>query len=150
LPVVIHTTLDASVSGSSVVTGIAHATLSILDSGNSIAFASADCNAYQGCTSAHYGDPINLLLAPNHEYTVSLGVYASANYDNTANTTADPQITLDPTFAHASDYTLSLSDGIGNSLSSVPEPSSFPLMATAALLVAGRRRARPGRTHISR
>jgi hypothetical protein len=43
----------------------------------------------------------------------------------------DPVVTIDPAFAQASQYTLVLSPGIGNSSTAAPEPASLLLMISA-------------------
>ncbi len=81
--------------------------------------------------------------------TVSLEIEASAGFgpgDQTASASADPWIFIDPTFAGLADYSIELSDGIGNGLSPVPEPSTWSLLLLAALALLLSRDRRKQRT----
>jgi len=48
---------------------------------------------------------------------------------------ADPIIFIDPSFAGASQYSVIVSDGVGNGVGSVPEPGTVGLVLSAALFL---------------
>jgi hypothetical protein len=71
--------------------------------------------------SATDGQATEVFLSIIAEESYALGGSASAS--------ADPFIFVDPLFADAADYSIVLSDGVGNGLSSTPLPASLPLFA---------------------
>nr|WP_294521770.1 PEP-CTERM sorting domain-containing protein [uncultured Rhodopila sp.] len=66
---------------------------------------------------------------------VTLTAVAGALYRGEGSSSADPTFTIDPGFADASEFSVILSDGVGNSLASdVPEPTaSLALLGTSLL-----------------
>jgi hypothetical protein len=51
------------------------------------------------------------------------------NYASSLSAWADPYIFIDPTFAGGDQFSLLISDGVGNTaLSAVPEPSTWAMM----------------------
>jgi hypothetical protein len=62
-------------------------------------------------------------------YTYTLGLSVGGVVQGAArgnySATVDPMITIDPSFANAGLYSLSISDGIGTASAAVPEPSSL-------------------------
>jgi hypothetical protein len=92
------------------------------------------------------GDPVSLggtfslFATPNQAANIDMTVQVAAIGDGTGFASADPMITIDPLFPNASDYTLIISDGVGNDLpSSVPEPSEWTLLLLALAGLAFRR-----------
>lgn len=73
------------------------------------------------------------LLRTNTPYLVEIYVWAMAftNFKGSASVWADPYIYIDPTFVGGDQFSLLISDGIGNSplVSAVPLPSALPLFA---------------------
>jgi hypothetical protein len=67
------------------------------------------------------------------EIEASAGTYANLG-EGTASAYADPQITIDPSFAGAANYQLLFSDGVGNGVSAAPEPGTLLLVGCAAPL----------------
>jgi hypothetical protein len=80
--------------------------------------------------------------------TVHLEVEAAAGFAlaaNTAYASADPCISIDPSFAAAGNYSVQVSPGVGNCLAPVPEPVTLPPLSFAGLLLilrSARKRAR--------
>jgi len=70
-------------------------------------------------------------LLTNTQYTVEVSASAGAptNIDASAQAWADPFIHIDPAFVGGDQFSLLISDGIGNTvLSAVPEPSTWAMM----------------------
>ncbi len=73
---------------------------------------------------------INYLGGDQYALSNSITIGGSATGPSTA--FADPYIEVDPNFANASDYSIVVSQGIGNTpVSAAPEPSSLALAAVA-------------------
>lgn len=70
-----------------------------------------------------------ILLLTNTSYTVEVFAFAGAstNSDGTISAWADPHIFIDPTFVGSDQFSL-LIDGVGNSITAIPEPSTWALM----------------------
>jgi PEP-CTERM motif len=69
----------------------------------------------------------------NQDYTITMiaeGGVSPGYVGGTANFFAnvDPLFTIDPGFANANEYSLLFSAGVGNSVSGVPEPSTWAMM----------------------
>lgn len=73
--------------------------------------------------------------------TVELTIQAATGFlfDGTADALADPHIVVDPNFVGAGSYSILLSENVGNSLRTIPEPSSFALVGVGLLALAGAR-----------
>jgi hypothetical protein len=83
-----------------------------------------------------FSETTNLLLTPGEQ--VGLFVIAAAEgFDSPESSSAsaqvDPYIFIDPSFADASQYSIEVSPGIGNSPPALPEPSTFVLLGTGIL-----------------
>lgn len=62
------------------------------------------------------------------EVGAALGNNGVTVFPSSASASADPVISIDPSFAGASNYQIELSQGIGNTGSSAPEPGTFLLV----------------------
>lgn len=106
--------------------------------------------------SAEWNAAVNSIngTAATNYYTISLGVSASADAaqngsTNSASAYIDPMISIDSSFADASDYAIAYSPGIVTfpSTTPVPEPGSGPLLAGGlfglGIYTLGRRRRPP-------
>jgi hypothetical protein len=82
-------------------------------------------------------------LTANAVYGVGLQMYIEVNGNGSASAYVDPLIQIAPGFANASEYSIELSPGIGNSaVAAVPSPSTYMLMLVGlgALCIVPRRR----------
>jgi hypothetical protein len=75
-------------------------------------------------------------------YAEVIGALGSTAYVDGGTASADPYIYVDPTFADAGDYSIVVSDGIGNgpTVTAVPEPGSLALLAAGLVALAVLRR----------
>jgi hypothetical protein len=68
------------------------------------------------------------------ELTASASAFGSFGEDGLASADADPYFYIDPTFPLASEFTLVISAGVGNSpLTGIPEPSTLAMLGAGAL-----------------
>jgi hypothetical protein len=76
--------------------------------------------------------------------TVELTIQAAntAFFSGTASAFADPHIFVDPSFAGAGNYSVLLSDNVGNGLRPVPEPGTLMLLVVGLLSLAAVRQRR--------
>lgn len=75
----------------------------------------------------------HVFLLSDTAYTVQIRASAGAatNFNAVVNADADPYIYIDPTFARAGEFSLLISDGIGNApLASTPIPTALPMFAS--------------------
>lgn len=82
-------------------------------------------------------------LTANTVYGVALQMYVDINGKGSASAYVDPLIQIAPGFANASEYSIELSPGIGNSaVAAVPSPPTYMLMLVGlgALFIVPRRR----------
>ena len=78
-----------------------------------------------------------------------LSIYVLAYYGN-AGGFIDPVITIDPSFADASQYQVVFSSGTGNPVAAVPEPSAWAMLLTGFAFAGGAvRRQRVARSTVS-
>jgi hypothetical protein len=84
-----------------------------------------------------------LLLTPGVPVEIFL-LASSGSFDNPGSSFAsaqvDPYIYIDPSFANADQYSIEVSDGVGNSPPPVPEPATLALLGTGALGLIGNAR----------
>ena len=93
----------------------------------------------------------HVLLRTNTEYTVELlaSSLVFTNFFSNVTSSADPYIYIDPAFVGGEQFSLLISDGIGNSpsaVTAVPEPSTWAMMILgfAGLgFMANRRKSKP-------
>jgi hypothetical protein len=133
---------DIEVSGSS--NALTYGAADIEFDGNQL--WSPFCRADFGCTNLSISQTFSFDILSNTQYQVR--VSAGANVSKTgdggaAHAFADPQFSLDPSFANANDFSLAISNGIGNELaSSAPEPATFVGAGLALAVFIARRRSR--------
>ena len=102
------------------------------------------CRADFGCSKETIGQTFSFNIQSNQEYQVLISAGANVstgNTDGTAHAFADPQFSIDPSFANAGDYSLVLSSGIGNALTAAPEPATITAAGLALAALIARRRA---------
>lgn len=134
IPVSFHTVLDADAGVSG---GIASGDLGV--DGNVL--ASVLCNYGFTCGGTHVDQTFTLDLAPDVVHTVRLDMSATSAFGRGfSHVSVDPQIFVDPGFSNAANYSLQLPPGVGNSLTSTPEPSTWGLMVGAAAVFFVKRR----------
>ena len=103
--------------------------------------------------TACIGDPaafdgaIHLTAISNVQGQLDLGVLTGAGFGGFASASADPLIMIDSSFSGAGNFSLVLSDGVGNSLPTVPEPPTWTMMVVGisglvAMIGVRRRRTR--------
>jgi hypothetical protein len=68
------------------------------------------------------------------------GALGSASDFDGGTVSADPHLFVDPSFPNASEYSIVLSPNIGNSVPTIPEPSTWVLMSAGLVGLAGLRR----------
>jgi hypothetical protein len=146
VPVLVHAGLDvdATLSGT--------ATASIVVTTN---FGSSDAEVCAGtsCTEeGDFGGALSVMAESGQFNTIHLtaGSEEAFSLGGTAGASADPLITIDPSFANAAEYSIVVSPGVANALPpamAVPEPSIWAMMLIgfSGLSYAGYRRARDPR-----
>jgi hypothetical protein len=114
--------------------------------------SNGDCTGYCPTSSSCPGIFFNaeLVLTANLAYSIELQSYTKACSQQAVcsgistgfvSALADPSLFIDPSFSGVNDYTLILSEGVGNPVVT-PEPSAFVLATGgAAWLIVWRRRA---------
>jgi hypothetical protein len=94
------------------------------------------CPPGSSSSFSHCGTTVDKVLAVvNVPQTVALASAAIASGGGVAIATADPYFVIDPSTPNASQYTLVFSEGVVNAppIGSVPEPSTFVLLASSLL-----------------
>jgi hypothetical protein len=93
---------------------------------------------YSGAEAVHYSGDIYT----NTLYTITVNARATEEGGSFATASADPTFSIDSSVPNPGDYTIVLSDGVGNS-TAVPEPaSSLVFISAFASLLALRQRRR--------
>ena len=112
-------------------------------------YDSAEVQAASPANGTAFSSPVlhvNFLGGDQYLNFVQLHTYATG-YGGFAQASADPYIYIDPSFANASNYSIVVSQGIGNSPASpsaTPEPVSFALAGIGLIGVALIRRRKVG------
>jgi hypothetical protein len=155
VPIIIDTILSTAVSGYA--GSSASITINTVPSNLVTPAYNARVTACQNNTSpfACTGDPaafdgaIHLTAISNlpEPGQLDLFVLTGAALGGFASASADPLITIDPSFPGAADFSLVLSDGVGNGLPTVPEPPTWTMIVVgisglAAMIRARRRQLR--------
>lgn len=100
-----------------------------LDGGNVLAYQSYSCTAFDSLQT----NVFNLL--PNTIYQITLADDIYYADGTSVQASVDPYLQFDSSFADSADYSIVLSNGIGNSqLSQVPEPSHLAVTLMVGLL----------------
>jgi hypothetical protein len=133
LPVDLSLVLDATINGDD---ATALAGLNLYEAATLGLISGPRAECFPGaCGNNRFNGTLVVGLTPNTLYQVDL--IASAHgfgIAGTQNATAlaDPHIFLDPSFVNAGDYTILLSDGVGNGLpgggGTAPEPATLALL----------------------
>jgi hypothetical protein len=101
-------------------------------------------NVVNKCSATPSFDVSTLILPDNTIYSVTMGTEAVTGSSTTASASFDPYIQVDPNQPNADDYSIAVSDGIGNvpsvPPSGVPEPPGWILLSVALLGTIGIRR----------
>jgi hypothetical protein len=94
------------------------------------------CHEADACTGANFTIPEHVIS--NVEWTILITAAGAAGTSGSYWAFVDPVITIDPSFAQASDYSLifssNVSPGVGNPLA-VPEPEEYILMLVGLGLI---------------
>jgi hypothetical protein len=115
---------------------------------NGYASASVCASGDASCTSNGFSGTLDLLIISGEVLDIHIFVGAEVGYfpGGNAFASADPYIFVDPTFNlnHGDEYSIIVSDGVGNALPSTPLPAALPLFASGlgALGLFGWRRKR--------
>jgi len=145
VPLIITANLQTSATANSL--GEAILDVSSLDGGGIV--SQAACTHVAVCHSpADFSGNITTVAVEGQLNALELETEAGVDFSLSAESafaSADPMIEVDPSFPDASEYSIVLSPGVANSVSSVPEPSTGWLFAAGFLAMAFgrvRRRAR--------
>jgi hypothetical protein len=150
VPVIITTNLFTSISSSAGARAGITVDTDLLNRGlpaftaAATACSSNSSTACIGSNGASFTGALSLPAIDGVRAEVDISALIDAVDGGSGFAIADPMIVIDPTFANASQYTLTISPGVGNALPSVPEPSSWALMILGAGLAGSAlRRRRP-------
>jgi len=105
-----------------------------------VAFDTSLCNLGQ-ITNSSCPFTIPVMVDPNTPVRIDLAVIAQSNggptipgvVDATNSVTMDPTVSVDPSFADANLFTLAFSPGVGNTATTMPEPSTFSMLAVCCV-----------------
>jgi len=156
VPILIATNLFSS--GTDPTHGIGFAELSVHTGAAGDSFVVVCSDASCGTTSKEFSGTLSTRarsgdLGNTLTLSVSTSTGDSLNFE-AASASADPLISVDPSFAGARQYSIVVSSGVGNGLASVPEPRSSVLVALGGLILwccrrAATRRARNVGTYMA-
>jgi hypothetical protein len=151
IPIIIDTSLSTAITGNA---GASSSIIINTDPSDQVSPSfNASVTACQNNTSpfACEGDPgvfegaIHLTAISDVQGQIDLFIRTGGALGGLAAASADPKIMIDPSFSGASNFSLVLSTGVGNALTSVPEPASWALMlvgvGSLGTLLRARRRA---------
>ncbi len=84
------------------------------------------------CVAGQFSDTLALTVVSGQAVQVHLFIGAEEGFSTggDAFASADPYIFVDPSFAGANNYSIIVSDGVGNAPATTPLPAAFPLFAT--------------------
>jgi hypothetical protein len=143
VPILISGAWDANVSGTAVAAGQLTTGLDLTHGlfTRDLVFT---CHEADACTGANF--TIHEQVVSGEEWTILISAGGVAGTSGNYHAFVDPVITIDPSFAQASDYSLifsaDVSPGVGGP-ASVPEPGTLALIGGGlTMLIARRRRGR--------
>jgi hypothetical protein len=98
-----------------------------------------ECTDITDCSSSNFSGTVSVAATSGSIDTLSFEIEASAGFTITdnqyAHASADPLIYVDPSFSGADNYSILLSDGVGNGIAPAPEPGTFILMCLAGMII---------------
>jgi hypothetical protein len=67
---------------------------------------------------------------PNEQNSIVMNAFSDTAGDSTSYASIDPEIYVDPTFPNANEYSIVLSEGVGNPppTTAIPEPSTWAML----------------------
>jgi len=142
VPLLIATILDTSATPHSFAAALMNVTTSL---GATLTRVCTDGS----CPGSSFDGTVSLTAVSGETGSVQLTIQAANTFlfGGTADAFADPHIYVDPAFGAASLYSVVVSDGVGNSLSTaVPEPCIVALLVVALAGLSYRWRARSFRS----
>jgi hypothetical protein len=94
--------------------------------------SAAVCVGQTTCTSNQFSGTlaVNAFSGQAVEVFLTISAEEGYSYGGSAFASADPYIFVNPSFADAADYSIIVSDDVGNSLATTPLPTALPLLAT--------------------
>lgn len=143
VPILISGAWDAVVFGTAVAAGQVTTGLDLIRNfTRDLVFT---CHEADACTGGTF--LIHEQVLADFEWTILISAAGAAGTSGSYFTFIDPVITIDPSFAQASDFSLivssDVSQGVGGDTTTVPEPSTLALLGGGfTALIARRRRSR--------
>jgi PEP-CTERM motif-containing protein len=135
VPLLIAASLDTAATPHSFAAALMDVTTSL---GSSLTRACTDGS----CPGTNFDRTISLQAVSGQIGSLELTIQAATIFlfDGTASAFADPHIFVDPNFVGAGNYSIVLSENVGNGIRTIPEPTSLALLGVSLLGFAGARR----------